>query len=163
MTRIVEAGVPQGSVLGLLLWNLTFNQIIRAKTKNGYRLMAYADGTLILAMAKSVDTARRRATLQIARTVRQIKDLKLEISSAKTEIVVFTPGRKVPPEVEITVDGETVRSKRTIKYLGVILDDKLTFTEHIKYVESKTNSYEIIMEINAQPTWTYREKAAIIR
>lgn len=46
VTRAVEAWVLQGSVLGPLLWNLTFDKVLRANTESGCRLMAYDDDTM---------------------------------------------------------------------------------------------------------------------
>jgi len=74
---------------------------------------------------------------QVARTIKNIKDLKLELSAQKTEIVVFTPDKKAPPIIEITVDRQVIKSKRSLKYLGIIMDDKLTFLDHMEYVSSK--------------------------
>ncbi|XP_011260713.1 uncharacterized protein LOC105253993 [Camponotus floridanus] len=123
MTRIVEAGVPQGSVLGPLLWNLTFDKILKAKTENGCRLMVRG----------------RHPHSGVGEVGRNSEEKSYTTDSAHDSIVVFTPNKRIPPEIEITVDGEIVKSKRTIKYLGVIVDDKLTFTEHIDYVENKIN------------------------
>jgi len=137
ISRRIEAGVPQGSVLGPLLWNVTYDKVLRARMENGCRLLAYADDTLIVSTGESVESARRRMMLQVARTTKNIKDLKLEISASKTEIVVFTPNKRPPPTIEITIDCQRVLSKRSMKYLGVIMDDKLSFTEHMDYVHNK--------------------------
>ncbi|EFN83627.1 RNA-directed DNA polymerase from mobile element jockey, partial [Harpegnathos saltator] len=50
----VRAGVPQGSVLGPLLWNLTYDQVLRAETVEGCTLLCYADDTFIVATADNV-------------------------------------------------------------------------------------------------------------
>lgn len=137
MTRNMETGVPQGSVLGPLLWNITFDQVLRGRMEKGCRLLAYADDTLILATGKSVERARLRANLQIASTIKKIKDLKLEVAAQKTEVVVFTPDKRIPPIIEVNVGKEWIASKRTMKYLGVMIDDKFTFKDHMDYINNK--------------------------
>jgi len=139
VVRNIEAGVPQGSVLGPLLWNLTFDQVIRARLENGCRIMAYADDTLVIATGESVSSAKRRANFQVARTCRNIKKLHLEVSAAKTEIIVFTPDKKPSPIIDLNVGGQIVKSQRSIKYLGVMIDEKLQFDIHLEYIEEKTN------------------------
>lgn len=137
ITRRIEAGVPQGSVLGPLLWNLTYDRILRAKVENGCRLLAYADDTLIIATGESPQSAQRRLNFQIARTCKHIKDLHLEVSASKTEIMVLTPDKKPPPTITVTVNRQLVQSKRSLKYLGIMMDDKLTFIDHLEYVNNK--------------------------
>lgn len=137
VTRKIETGVPQGSVLGPLLWNITFDKVLKAKMENGCSLLAYADDTLIISTGESIESARRRMALQAARTAKNIKDLKLEIAASKTETVVFTPKKIPPPIIEITIDRQRISSKRTMKYLGVVMDDKLTFSDHMEYVSNK--------------------------
>lgn len=73
MTRKMESGVPQGSVLKPLLWNITFDQVLKGTMEKGCRLLAYADDTLILATGKSVERARQRANFQVARTIKRSK------------------------------------------------------------------------------------------
>lgn len=105
--------------------------------ENGCRILAYADDTLIVATGESVEGAKRRATRQIARTIKNIKDLHLKVSASKTEVVVFTPKRKATPRIEIIVDRQFICSEKTMKYLGVIMDGKLSFVEHMEYVSEK--------------------------
>lgn len=137
IVRNIEAGVPQGSVLGPLLWNITFDKILRARVENGCRIIAYADDTLIIATGESPASAKRRMSFQLARTCKNIKDLHLEVSAPKTEIIVLTPNKKPSPLIELTVNRQLVQSKKSLKYLGVMMDDKLMFTEHMEYVHNK--------------------------
>ena len=48
-------------------------------------------------------------------------------------------GRKLVKKMEVTVGGKRIESKRAIKYLGVIIDDKLNFKEYVKYIGKKAS------------------------
>lgn len=57
--RSVEAGVPQGSILGALLWNIAYDRVIRLEAIPGCKIIGYADDTLILASGRtSIEAAR---------------------------------------------------------------------------------------------------------
>lgn len=57
----------------------------------------------------------------------------------KTEVVAFYKRKgKPPPGATITIDGFKIPIKSSMKYLGVILDSKLSFVEHFKYISEKT-------------------------
>jgi len=135
----MEAGVPQGSVLGPLLWNITYDQVLRVVNEEGCRLLGYADDTLILVAAEEIETARLRAELQIATTVRRIKSLNLKVAAEKTEIVVFRKRRDPEMELVLEIEDEHVRSKQEMKYLGIIVDSELSFMKHLKYTQEKVN------------------------
>lgn len=101
-SREVQAGVPQGSVLGPLLWNIFYDEILRASTENGCSIVCYADDTLVVVAAASVPEVRRRACVQVSRALRGIRRLGLNVAIPKTEAVLFhQPGRAplTPPTV----------------------------------------------------------------
>ena len=56
----------------------------------------------------------------------------------KTETGLISD-RKIVEKMEVTVGSTRIESKRAIKYLEVIADDRLTFKEHVKYIDEKAS------------------------
>lgn len=70
--RRVMAGVPQGSVLGPVLWNIAFDIVLETRLLYDGRTIAYADDTLLLVKARDHNTALQRANVGIAAVVNKI-------------------------------------------------------------------------------------------
>lgn len=133
--KIIAAGVPQGSVLGPKLYTLYISDLpLFEKTKTA----VYADDTAIYSHSYYTDVARKQ--LQIHSNILQpyFKKWKLTMNAEKTEIINFTKkftNNKMYTKLKI--QGQEIEPVHKVKYLGVILDDKLTFREHISSVIQK--------------------------
>ncbi|KMQ83439.1 reverse transcriptase [Lasius niger] len=137
--RSVEAGVPQRSVLGPLLWNIAYDSTLRVTKEPGCDVVCYADDTLIIATADDVNTAAIRVGIQVARILSQIRRLGLRVSVQKTEAVVFR-GRAGPDVLPtISVGDSRVELKGSMKYLGVFIDSGWSFGDHFAYVTDKVS------------------------
>lgn len=140
-TMTVEAGVPQGSVLGPLLWNVAFDVVVRDRVETGCGVFCYADDTLILASADTACKAVGRASLQTGLVLNRIRRMGLRVATQKTEVVMFdsVKSRKTQ-EMEIThvqVGDARIKIAKNMKYLGVVLDNRLTFKDHFQMIEKK--------------------------
>ncbi|XP_025155964.1 uncharacterized protein LOC112588883 [Harpegnathos saltator] len=140
-SRDVVAGVPQGSVLGPLLWNVVYDRVLNARLEPGCEVICYADDTLVLAAGPSVEWASVRATFQVTYTVGSIAGLGLRVSAGKTVAAMFhgrrARGRAPPVEVFVRVGDDYVEVRDSMKYLGVILDSRMSFRLHFEYVRTK--------------------------
>lgn len=132
--RTVE--VPQGSVLGPLLWNIGFDSVLRMDMEEGCEVVCYADDIMILVTAGYVRDAVVRAEVQIARVMRHIRELGLTIAEQKTEAVLFYKRRQSEEMPEVIVGDTRIQVRTSMKYLGLI-NSKWRFREHYLYVEEK--------------------------
>ncbi|CAK9834351.1 Putative 115 kDa protein in type-1 retrotransposable element R1DM [Anthophora retusa] len=128
----IKRGVPQGSVLGPTLWNIVYNNIIRGNEGEG-TVLCYADDTLYLEEGDNLGDLITNAERRIGEIVGRIENLGLEVASEKTEVVIFTRKRyKYGEKREIKIKNRIVKAKGNLKYLGIILDEKLLFRSHMQ-------------------------------
>lgn len=130
----VPHGVPQGSILGPILFNLYVSDIPKNNIA-GLTLSQYADDLCILNEACRPDTASRRAAWAAKMVINYYKEWGLKCNVSKTDCAMFTNKRKYSRT--ISLQHENLPIKSSIKYLGVHLDQRLVMKEHAKNTVKK--------------------------
>lgn len=134
-TREITAGVAQGSILGPDLWNALYDGLLRADMPRDSFLVGYADDIAAVIVSRNTEMAQLKLDQVMRRVNNWMSQHGLQLALAKTEIVLLTR-KRVPTIVPMVIGTERVQSKISAKYLGVILDTKLTYWPHI---QSSTN------------------------
>ena len=128
--QTVKCGVPQGSILGPLLFIINMNDICNA-SELLFSIM-YADDT-------SVQISGNDITYLVSSLSRWFKANKLYLNAKKTLYLVFHRGRIKDHDLSIRIDGSTLNRSTNIKYIGVIIDHKLNWCDHIAHVKNNVS------------------------
>lgn len=137
-TKVIEtsSGVPQGSVMGPTLWNVLYNNLLELEQPEGVKLIGFADDIAMVVTARNEDLLMSTTNIAIVRIANWLHDNKLQLAPEKTEAVLLTTKRKISA-IQFNVLGTELSPTTAIKYLGVWLDTKLTFAEHINRTVQK--------------------------
>ena len=130
----VTVGVPQGSLLSVLLFKLVINDM--SKSLSHCTSILYADDTTLLLAGRSLRFLRMKMQrdLNFLSTWLKLNSMKLNVQ--KTKCMLFNK-EGLLPNVNLTVDNELIRMVDQFKFLGVILDNSLTFKSHFKVLYNK--------------------------
>ena len=149
-TKSMTKGCIQGSVCGPTFWNLVLDELLDVQLPDGCYVQAYADDVMLL--VEGTTTSGVQASVNAAlRTIHEWgRSVHLTFSPTKTQAIGFTSGVN---RVRIHMDGVDVPFADEIKLLGVILDGRLTFVRHVKYVLGKVSrTFKVLCKF-VRPTW----------
>ena len=146
----IRFGVPQGSVLGPVLFNLYIRSIYNTVKKLGFNIQGYADDHQILKSFKPEDQLPLLA-IKLNDCFDTIKSWMssyyLKMNDSKTQVIIFGPTR-VLNNVRIhglNTVGTSIRFISTVKNLGVMMDNHLTFEKQI--VDLKKKSFRTLRNV----------------
>ena len=126
----ITSGVPQGSVLGPLLWNIVYDGLLGQILSEGVSIVAFADDVALVVVAKRIEEVQYIGEQAIEVVAEWLNSHGLSLAAEKTEAVLISRTKK-RQYVTFQVENKTIRSVDAIKYLGITIDARLSFREHI--------------------------------
>ena len=131
----IEHGVPQGSVLGPLLFLLYINDLHRAiKFSKTYH---FADDTNLLNINSSIFSIKSQLNRDLKSMNLWLLANKISLNATKTELIFFRKPSQKRPLIKIKVNGVRIAPVTSLKYLGVFLDEFLTGNSHCTLLITK--------------------------
>ena len=142
--EILLSGVPQGSVLGPLLFLIYVNDI--CNSCNQLKFYLFADDTNLLYADKNLKSLESTVNNELSKVYAWLIANKLSLNIKKSNFVIFRPRqKKLPYQVHLKVIDHLSNSyvslecKSYVKYLGVLVDENLSWKHHIFHINKHVN------------------------
>ena len=140
----VKRGVPQGSVLGPLLFIIYINDLPR-HINHSANVMLFADDTSILITENNYEDLNQMLKLALDCSNRWFKANQLVLNLTKTNIIKFSPSHFFQPQLIIDHNNTTISEVPSTKFLGVQIDNHLIWKCHIDQILPKLSTASFVI------------------
>uniref|UniRef100_A0A8C6M161 Reverse transcriptase domain-containing protein n=1 Tax=Nothobranchius furzeri TaxID=105023 RepID=A0A8C6M161_NOTFU len=132
--REIQCGVPQGSVLGPKLFIMYINDICRVSQV--LKFVLFADDTNVFCSGVELQQVLDVVTQEINKLKKWFDVNKLSLNLEKTKFMLFGNESRYN-ELDIVINNVKIERVYEIKFLGVVIDSRICWKPHIKYVRGK--------------------------
>jgi len=139
--RKILCGVPQGSILGPLLFLIYINDL--HKSSSALNCILFADDTNLFYSSKNIKTIFHTVNNELTHINEWFKANKLSLNITKTKYTLFMKSSRadnLPLKLpNLNINKISINRAYSMKFLGIIIDEHLNWKEHIKLIENKTS------------------------
>ena len=137
-------GVPQGSILGPLLFIMYTYDLVNITQEN--KVIVYADDTTVLVSGRNLLEAKQHCNDILNRFYLYFTMNKLSINASKTKYMIYKPplkGKRSRKKLydttntNIEMNSKILEQVKSIRFLGVIINDQLSWSDHKQYIYKK--------------------------
>jgi hypothetical protein len=133
--RKMEKGTPQGSSLSGLLFCIYINNV--PNLFNYCQCILYADDLVLWYSSTSISEIQEKLQSDLNQLLRWCHSSAMKINVCKTKSMIITPPRKSSSILNIKIESDIIEQTIQFRYLGVIIDEKLSWNEQFASVTSK--------------------------
>ena len=133
-------GSPQGGILSPLVWNLVMDSLLKEFQAGPVKAVGYADDIIVMASGIDVKISADNIQLALNKIIGWGKAKGLVFNPAKTQAIIFDRSRKYKvSHPSILMEGQELKFVDQIKYLGMNIQSRLSWTNHVVGQIKKAN------------------------
>ena len=130
----VDIGIPQGSILGPLLFLIYINDLPNA---SNFYVKLFADDTFLSLSDPSLHNLNVRTNIELKKIYRWLEANRLTLNIAKSKFMILTNKRISDRKFKLKINRTTLEKCSSYKYLGLFFDKDLDWKTHVSYVCKK--------------------------
>ena len=129
----IKSGIPQGSIIGPLLFNIYINDIFFIVSESN--LTNYADDNTPYAIESKIEDILNSLVNDTSALIKWFNVNYFKMNAAKCQLLITNHDNNV----STIIDGQVIHNSKSVKLLGVCVDNKLDFTEHVSNICKKVS------------------------
>lgn len=159
ISRKMSRGCPQGSVAGPMAWGWCMDPLLdrlQAESEESNidaEYIAYADDLAMIIKGSSRVELERYSEKILKILTNWCDEYKLKVSLSKTTAMMLKGRLNKDRLPNIKINNEKIKFKTCVKYLGMIVDEKLSFVEQAKYLRNKILKLTMALRRVTRETW----------
>ena len=130
----ISCGVPQGSVISPLLFLIYINGITKTSS---FHTTSFADDINLHMSNSCSNVLQTTVKLELCKIDHWLRANKLSLNYNKTNFMLLTSRKHNPDSFIVTINNHTISPEDNLKYLGVLLDNKLSWKPHVQKVKTQ--------------------------
>lgn len=138
----ITHGVPQGSILGPKLFNLYINDVPQVLKKS--KCLLYADDTSIYCSGNELQRLMTTVQDELKVLNKWFDNNKLSMNLTKTKYIIFGT-KKIKNQINLKINDTLIEHVQATKFLGITVDEKLCWKQHINIIKSKLAKNVVIL------------------
>ena len=139
-----------------LLWNRVVDRLLTVTNELGFSTFGSADDIMIIVQGKYTHTVRDVMQQALNVVIKWAAKEGLNISPQKTALVPFTKRKKTEGLGPLNLHGKELEMLDKVRYLGVILDSKLSWNQHLQKIIRKTPTTFALIRSTCGKKWGLR-------
>ena len=143
--RKVSFGVPQGSILGPLLFKMYLNDIFSTDLSPNSSIIMFADDIALVTFSSKPKNLCSHTNRSLQEIYKYCRDNQLILNNAKSNVMVFNNTTNINYAGLFHINDTPIALTSFFRYLGFIIDDKLSFRKQACYISSKLSSCNSVL------------------
>ena len=139
--QYIKTGIPQGSIVGLLLFSIYINDIVKCTEK--FNCILYADDTTLNStidcFGKEIHVTEQNISAELQRISKWLELNRLQLNTEKPKFMLFHMPQKNIPNLKLTISGSIIERVTLFKFLGLNIDSNLNWKAHLSAVSTKVS------------------------
>ena len=131
----IKQGVPQGSILGPVLFLIYVNDVVHASNKCSFTI--FADDTSLIYAEENINDLHNTVQDDLRCISEWILCNKLKLNIQKTNLILFKNRSQHHVIPSVKLNNEEIQQVQQVKFLGIFVDEHLNWKSHINYITSK--------------------------